>query len=106
MLTVAGENEERLIETPFVVAAEAAGATASVAISDTSMRSDLRMHCSCPRPEAPKRCGMRFYAARTRLVRQACLGLPEGCEPDGPHPCSRPSQRRRTTSQSRLTRSL
>ena len=54
MLTVAGENDARLIETIFVVAAEAAGATASVAISETSMRSDLRMPCSCPRPEAPQ----------------------------------------------------
>ena len=68
MLTVAGENDARLIETFFVVAAEAAGATASVAISDTSMRSDLRMPCSCPRPEAPKRCGMRFYLASYRAL--------------------------------------
>ena len=42
MFTVPGENEERLIETPFV-AAEPAGATTSVASSETSMRSVRRM---------------------------------------------------------------
>ena len=39
MFTVAGENDERLMETPFV-AAEPMGAKTSVASRETSMRSD------------------------------------------------------------------
>ena len=53
MPTVAGENDERLIETVFVVAAEAAGATTSMASSETSMRSDSAHALILPLPEAP-----------------------------------------------------
>ena len=42
MLTVAGENDERLIETTFV-AAEPAGATTRTESSETRIRSSRRM---------------------------------------------------------------
>ena len=52
MLTVAGENAARLIETIFVVAAVAGDAATSATISETSMRSVRRMRPASPLPNA------------------------------------------------------
>ena len=52
MLTVAGENAARLIETVFVVAAVAGETATSAATSEMRMRSVRRMRPASPLPKA------------------------------------------------------